>query len=178
MILREIIPDDAEGMYELDSDPQVHRYLGNKTIDSRDKAMDVIRMVRKQYHENGIGRWAMVEKRTGAFIGWTGLKLVKETTNNHINYHDLGYRLIRKYWGQGFASEGANASLAYGFSELKLNEIFAAAHTENLASNRILQKLGFRQSGSFLYDTSTHHWYSLGKEVWEQTRSQSSHSQF
>ena len=57
-------------------------------------------MIRQQYIDNGIDRWAIINKETNDFIGWTGLKFVTETTNNHINFYDLGYRLIEKYWAK------------------------------------------------------------------------------
>lgn len=159
LILREIVPEDVEGMYHLDSDIQVHIYLGNNPIKDRNEALNIIDYIRNQYQENGIGRWAMIDKQTNEFIGWTGLKLVRELVNNHIDHYDLGYRLIRKYWGQGYATEGAVASLRYGFEKLQLKEIFAAAHVDNIASNKILQKVGFQKENAFLYDGAIHHWY-------------------
>jgi ribosomal-protein-alanine N-acetyltransferase len=73
----------------------------------------------------------------------------------------LGYRLIQKYWGKGYASESAKAALDYGFSALHLNEIFAAAHVDNLASNRILTKLGFQKQEFFYCDTELCNWYKM-----------------
>jgi RimJ/RimL family protein N-acetyltransferase len=170
LILRELLPTDVDGMFQLDSDPHVHTYLGNKPISSKQQAEDVIHFVRQQYIDNGIGRWAIVEKTTNTFIGWTGLKLVKEMTNKHINYYDLGYRLIRDYWGKGFATESASASLAYGFDTLKLNEVFAAADIENKGSNKVLKKLGFTQLEPFLYDNTTpHNWYKITQQEWKNT---------
>src|SRR5690606_25147557 len=110
LILREILPTDIDGFFELDADPEVHRYLGNKPVKNKQQVVDVINFIRQQYLDNGIGRWAMIEKETNNFIGWAGLKLEKIKINNHINYYDLGYRLIRKHWGKGFATEGATAS--------------------------------------------------------------------
>lgn len=170
LILREILPEDVDGMYALDSDHLVQRYLGNRPIKSKDEAMKVIDHIRKQYVENGIGRWAMVDKQSGDFIGWSGLKLMRELTNNHINYYDLGYRLIRKYWGKGYATESALASLEYGFEKLELQEIFGAAHVDNMASNKILTKLGLERLNSFLYDGALHHWYKFDQKNWEKRK--------
>src|SRR5437868_4194483 len=100
IILREITMEDVDDFFELDSDPEVHRYLGTQPVKSNDQITDIIKSVQQQYIDNGIERWAIVDKSTNRFIGWTGLKLVKDLINNHSNYHDLGYRLIRKYWGQ------------------------------------------------------------------------------
>jgi RimJ/RimL family protein N-acetyltransferase len=120
LILREILPEDDEGLFQLDSDPDVQQFLGKKPIKSIEEAREVVRFIRQQYFDNGIGRWAVIEKSSNNFIGWAGLKLIREPVNNHCNYYDLGYRLIKRYWGQGFATEAAKASLKYGFSEMKI----------------------------------------------------------
>ena len=89
LILRDFLESDVEGMYELDSNPEVHRYLGNNPIKEINQIPPIIQFVRQQYEENGIGRWAVIEKKTNAFIGWSGLKLVKETRNQQNNYYDV-----------------------------------------------------------------------------------------
>src|SRR5690606_24565220 len=123
-ILREILPTDVDKLFELDSDPEVHRYLGNSPVTGKDQIIDVINFIRQQYVDNGIGRWAIIDKKTNDFIGWTGLKFVTDLTNNHKNYYDLGYRLIKKYWGQGIATETALASLNYAFDKLNADEVY------------------------------------------------------
>jgi RimJ/RimL family protein N-acetyltransferase len=69
LILREMLPEDEKGMFELDSDPEVHRYLGNNPVKSIDQVRNIINSVRLQYKENGIGRWAVIEKASNEFIG-------------------------------------------------------------------------------------------------------------
>lgn len=167
LLLRELLLSDIDGMYELDSDPEVHKYLGNNPVNNKDQLLSVIEFIRQQYIDNGIGRWALIDKKTNSFIGWSGLKLVKEETNNHINFYDLGYRLIRKYWGNGYATESAEASLEYGFKTLQLNEIYAAAHIENKASNKILSKIGFQCLETFQDEYGIHNWYRIYKTEWE-----------
>lgn len=161
LILRELIAADAAGMFELDSDPEVHRYLGNKPIAEMKQAEEVIKFVQTQYTENGIGRWAMVNKSTMEFMGWVGLKLNRDNQSPLPEYYDVGYRIIRKFWGQGFATEGAIASLEYGFNTLQLPEIFAAAHVLNQASNHILTKIGMQFLQTFKYDGELHNWYKI-----------------
>lgn len=161
LILREIIPEDIEGFFELDSDPDVHKYLGNRPVVDREELKMLIDKIRQQYIDTGIGRWAIIEKSTNSFAGWSGLKLVREKINDHTDYYDLGYRLIRRFWGKGIATESAMASLTYGFDTLKLKEIYAAAHIENKASNRILNKIGFSYIETFDYDGSKHNWYKI-----------------
>jgi [ribosomal protein S5]-alanine N-acetyltransferase len=165
-ILREIIMEDVNPFFEMDSDPEVHKYLGTRPVENRDQIVETIHYVRQQYIDNGIGRWAIVDKSTNQFIGWTGLKLVKDLINNRTNYYDLGYRLIRKYWGQGYATESAKASLHYGFDTLNLNEIIATVNCENTSSNVIAGKLGFTLSETFYLHELKHNWYKINKDEW------------
>ena len=163
LILREILPTDVNGMYELDSDPEVHKYLGNNPVSDINQIADGINFIRQQYIDNGIGRWAIIDKKNNNFIGWSGLKFVTEKTNNHKNYYDLGYRLIKKYWGQGIATETAIASLEYAFDKLETKEVYSIADCENIGSNHILKKVGFKFIETFDLDGIKHNWYKIDK---------------
>jgi ribosomal-protein-alanine N-acetyltransferase len=159
LILRELLPTDDAGMFELDSDPAVHLYLGNKPVTTLQQTRDIITSVRQQYIDLGIGRWAVIEKATGNFIGWSGLKLVTDTYNNHTNFYDVGYRFIKRYWGKGYATESALAALNYGFSEMKLLRINGMADVDNVASNAVLQKIGLQFVNVFEHKGIPHNWY-------------------
>ena len=161
LLLREVVESDVDGFFQLDSDPEVHRYLGGHTVKSKEESLVIIKFVRQQYDDHGIGRWAVIDKKTGTFMGWAGLKYVTEEINNHKNYYDLGYRLIRKFWGQGYGHEVASASLMYAVDELSLGSVFASAHKNNVASNRIIRKLGFVFKNEFTFDQADHNWYEF-----------------
>jgi RimJ/RimL family protein N-acetyltransferase len=164
LLLRQLLPSDDIGMFELDSDSEVQRYLGNKPIKRVEEARKSIEYIRQQYLENGIGRWAVIEKETSCFVGWAGLKFVREATNNHINYHDLGYRLIKRYWGKGYATESAKASLEYGFEQLKLKEIYGMADVGNVASRKVLEKVGLSFIERFDLNGVPHDWFKISKD--------------
>jgi [ribosomal protein S5]-alanine N-acetyltransferase len=165
-ILREILPEDDQRLYELDSDSEVHRYLGNKPVKGMEQVRELIQLIRQQYVDNGIGRWAIIDKSTGVFVGWSGLKLMKERTNNHIDYYDLGYRIIRKYWGKGIATETALASIKYAFNVLGITEIYAMADCQNTGSNNVLRKVGLLFIENFDYNGVKHNWYKINREDW------------
>lgn len=167
LILREILPTDVDGMFELDSDPEVHKYLGNKPVTNKDQIVEVISFIRQQYIDNGIGRWAIIDRKTNEFIGWTGLKYVTNETNNHKNYYDIGYRLNKRFWGQGIATETALISRNYAFEKLNVNEIYGSASCENIGSNKILKKLGLKYIESFFYDEIKCNWYKMDKSEYE-----------
>jgi ribosomal-protein-alanine N-acetyltransferase len=169
LIIRELEVFDAEGIFDMDSNIDVHEFLGNKPIKTIDEAHKIIDIIRKQYISNGIGRWAIIDKKTDDFIGWTGLKY-EEGLRTEFNYYDLGYRLRKKYWGNGIASETAIESLKYGFEKLNLKEIGAAADINHIASNRILQKIGLKFIETFNYDGVTHNWYNIGKTDWTELK--------
>lgn len=161
LIIREILPTDVDEMFELHSDPEVHKFLGNKTVTSKTQVIEIINFVRQQYAEHGVGRWAMINKNTNQFLGWTGLEFVTTETNNHKNYYDLGYRLIKRFWGQGIATESAVASLTYAFDKLNTNQVFAMADCMNDGSNRILKKVGLKFIETFYLEGSKHNWYRI-----------------
>ena len=167
LILREILPTDVDGLFELDADPEVHRYLGNKPVTDKNETVEVIKFIRQQYIDNGIGRWAIIDKNTDEFIGWTGLKFVTEIINNHKNYYDLGYRLIKKYWGQGIATETAFASLEFAFYKLNVDVVYAMADYENHGSNQILKKVGLDFIETFDLDGIKHNWYKIDRREFE-----------
>ena len=165
LILREIEESDAQGIFELDGDPEVHRYLGEKPIKDIEESKSIINYIRNQYEEHGIGRWAVIDKKTDEFVGWSGLKYEKEV-RDEMYYYDLGYRLKKKFWGRGIATETAIESLKYGFQVMGLKEIYAGAHIDNIASNKILKKVGLKFLEVFEYDGAPHNWYRIDKNEW------------
>ena len=167
LILRDLLESDAEGIFTLDSDPIVHQYLGNNPIKTMKQAEDSINFIKQQYEELGIGRFAAIEKSSGEFIGWSGLKLntgEKEVLNDRQDFIDIGYRFIPKYWGLGYATESSIATLQYGFETMNYNTICGAADVENIGSNKVLQKIGLQFVNEFLYEQTRCNWYELKKE--------------
>ncbi|KAA5532545.1 GNAT family N-acetyltransferase [Taibaiella lutea] len=164
LIMREMLPTDDAGMFQLDSDPDVHLYIGRKPVQYIEQSREVIEIVRKQYEINGIGRWAVIEKETGAFIGWSGLKLITEPINGRKNHLDLGYRFIKQYWGKGYAKETAIASAAYAWDVLNAKELCGIVHIHNIASRKTLQSVGLRYVENFDYDGSPYEWYEMKRQ--------------
>lgn len=160
LLMRELQPTDNVGMFELDSNPEVHRYLGNDPVKSIEECDEAIKSIRQQYLDNGIGRWAVLLKETNKFIGWSGLKL-ERNVNGHETFYDLGYRFIQKHWGQGYGYESAKAFIDFGFNEMNLKVINAWADADNLGSRKILEKVGMKFINSFEYEGSEEVWYEI-----------------
>ena len=153
LILREITIKDTYDMYRLDSNPIVHKYLGNRPIRCMGKARHYVDYIRMQYDTYGIGRWAAIEKATGDFIGWTGLKMnFEETMNGHTNFYDIGYRFLPAYWGKGYATESSIAARDYFFKHFQDHKLCGMAEIEHVASCRVLEKIGLVRKADFLYE--------------------------
>lgn len=166
LILREFRESETEGVFELDSNPEVYKYLGKNPITTYKQAEDIITFFEEQYKERGIGRFAAFEKASGEFIGWSGLKLntgEKEALNGFTNFIDIGYRFIPRFWGKGYASESAFACLDFGFKQMNYDIIYGAADVENIGSNKILQKIGLQFINQFGYKGVDVNWYELKK---------------
>lgn len=168
LILRELQPTDAYAFFEMDSNSEVHKYLGKNPVKTIEHINEVIANIQQQYLDYGIGRWATIEKLSGNFIGWSGLKFRNDEENNHIDFYDVGYRLHPKYWGKGYATESCKAALEYGFTNLNAKEIIGAAHEENKSSRRVLEKCGLKFVNQFIWKGIKCDWLKISKEEWIQ----------
>ncbi|MEO5642456.1 MAG: GNAT family N-acetyltransferase [Bacteroidia bacterium] len=138
---REMYAEDAQAMFQLNSDPEVVQYTGDGAFENVTAAKDFLIAYRDVYKTNGYARWIVELKSTGEILGWSGLKLHPDKST------DVGYRFYKKHWGNGYATESAKACIDYGFSILKVERIVAHARKENLASLRVLEKCGMKIIG-------------------------------
>lgn len=140
LTLRRFDLTDAEAMYALNGDPEVTRYVGDPPFESLDAARDFVTGYLRDVAlpEGDLSRWAVVEDETGDVLGFCGLRRQADTSV------DLGYRLLRRAWGLGYATEAARATLEVGFDRFELGVITAHADVENRASIRVLEKVGMR----------------------------------
>lgn len=160
LILRPVKLSDIDDFFDLDSNPNVHKFLGNNPVKTKAQSKEMITAILKQYADYGMGRLAIIKKDTNEFIGWSGIKY-EQNVRQEFNYYDLGYRLKEQFWGKGYATEAALASLKYGFNTLKLKVICAAAEANHIASNTILKKIGMQPSGIFEFDNALCNWYII-----------------
>lgn len=142
LALRRFTPDDLDWLAALYADAEVTRFLGGVKDRSRAEAQLHARIL--QYYEShpGLGIWMTVERATGAAVGFHLL--------NHIRGESIvqvGYALVKSAWGRGFATEMASALLWYGFEGLRLPRIAGMASLQNVASQRVLHKIGLERRG-------------------------------
>lgn len=149
MILRRLTEDDADHLFDLDSDPAVMEFLTGGVPNTR--AFIVERSLPRflGYYEQhaGFGLWAAIEKESNHFMGWFHLRTFKENRNET----ELGYRLKQAYWGRGFATEGSSALINKGFQELAVTKVVAKAMSLNIRSRRVMEKVGMQFEKEFVY---------------------------
>jgi RimJ/RimL family protein N-acetyltransferase len=141
LILRRFTEDDIDNLVELDSDPEVMRYLNGGIATPREMVKQSIlpRFLSYYVRYDDFGAWAAVEKSSGAFIGWFSLRPYDESRPDEV---ELGYRLRRMAWGRGYATEGARALIHRGFTELGVQRVIANAYEHNSTSRRVMEKVG------------------------------------
>jgi len=139
LLLREFTEDDAPLLYELNLDPEVIRFTHDPLTNVEHAKKVLTEVILPQYVLYDHGRWAVHVKSNLEFIGWCGLKYLSDT-----NEVDLGYRFMKRFWGNGYATEAALACIAYGFARLNLHRIVGRALPGNLTSIKVLEKCGMK----------------------------------
>lgn len=160
---REFVPSDDVLMFALDSNPEVHRYLGNNPVMDISQVQEYLASVINQYKTNGIGRMAAFLKDTDEFIGWGGLKL-EHNVNGHEQFYDIGYRLLPQFWGKGYATESSLFFIQHAFNNLDIDVINATAMVGNTASRNALVKSGLTEIGTFTYRGEECVWLEIKKQ--------------
>ena len=161
LVLRELLFSDVDGLFELESNPNVHLFVGNKPVTHIDECRAYVEFIHQQYKDFGTGRWAVILKETNEFLGWSGIKFITNEINNHKDFYEIGYRFIEKHWGKGYATEAGKAFIDYAFNEMKVEALYAYADAGNENSRKILEKLGLRYVNSFEYEGELEVWYEL-----------------
>ena len=160
LYLRQFMPDDLDDLCRIYSDPEIMKYLTG--VRTREATETAINTMLKRWEENNFGMWALVHKIDRKMIGRCGLGLLDKTPEV-----ELGYAIDKVYWNQGLATEASFASLNYGFQILKLERIVAIARPENIASQRVIQKVGMKyEKNAHFYETDVVY-YSLSRETYQ-----------
>ena len=174
LLLRPWRDEDADAFAAMFDDPAVMEFL----LPAKDRAAidTIVGRIRTHFDQHGYGWWAAELQKTGAFIGFIGLV--------HIPFEahftpavEVGWRLASAYWGQGYATEGARASLAAAFTQLGLDEIVSITVPANQRSWRVMQRIGMRRDPADDFDhprvpdgsaMKRHVLYRIGRLRWEE----------
>lgn len=166
LLIRKFTPDDLPKLLELRSDREVTQYLGGSRLQNPEAIEKRLHFYIDCYAKYGYGMCAMIWKATGEMIGWSGLQPLEETGETEV-----GYGMIKEFWGRGIGCESAMAWLEYGFKQANAERIVAVAVPENTGSWRIMEKCGMK------YERTVEHYgmecvfYSISKEEFLQNLS-------
>jgi RimJ/RimL family protein N-acetyltransferase len=150
LVLRRLTADDLDLIIDLDSDPQVKRYIDNGADVDRDELAEMLEWWLGYYERfAGYGFWAAIDKVTGRFLGWFHLRPGEGAGPREP---ELGYRLRRDAWNLGYATEGAKALIDKAFAELGAERVYASTMVVNVASRRVMEKAGLRHVRTFHAD--------------------------
>lgn len=146
LVLRQWRDCDLEPLAQLNSDPQVMEFFPALLTRAQSDALAI--RFKTSIESNGWGIWAALLKDTQAFIGFIGLLQV-DPPYPFAPAVEVGWRLLPRYWGHGYATEGGKASLHYGFNTLALPEIVSITARQNTRSRRVMERLGLHYSHEF-----------------------------
>jgi RimJ/RimL family protein N-acetyltransferase len=173
--------DFLDGLAALHGDPAVMRYIGDGKPVPRSVVQSVtLPQIIREYDElspRGQGCFAATERASGAFVGWFSLRPADSAGLSGGT--ELGYRLLRRFWGRGYATEGARALVAKAFAELGADRVVATTMTVNAGSRRVLEKAGLALVRTFFlewpeYLEGAEHGdveYAVAREAWTAARS-------
>ena len=150
--MREFTLDDVDAVYEFSTCSDVTRFTGDEGIVRNKK--DAERLIRtvwlNEYKKYGYARYALIHKGDQKLIGFCGVKFEPD-----LGLPDIGYRMMPEYWGKGLGTEAVRATLKYAREVLGLQEIVGEVVDQNVASNKLLLKVGFRLVDSYEKDGFT-----------------------
>jgi RimJ/RimL family protein N-acetyltransferase len=180
LFLRHTTPEDVDVFFAMDRDPEVMRYIadGATTTDLEVTRAGVGRVIAAYGRRPGLGLWVCC-LLDGLPVGWFALKPCllsfpvpassAGTPPPPAEQIEVGYRLLRSHWGQGYGTEMATELLRYGFDGLGLGRIIGACKAANLASSRVLVKAGLSYEGRGLYNTSLVDVYAAQRDAWNRS---------
>ncbi len=137
LTLRGFTNQDVDALYDVLREREVHRYFPRTEPPSRERVEQIIVGQLAHWQEHRCGWWAVLSRESQQMLGWCGLRFLQE-----FDEIEVAYCLGKPYWGQGLATEGAQAAVQFGFESLGRECILAFAHVENAASQRVILKLG------------------------------------
>jgi ribosomal-protein-alanine N-acetyltransferase len=137
LYLRPLLAADAQSLHRIYQSEGVLHYFPNPIPPPLEVIQKFLTGQQTHWEKHGYGDWGILPTRARAIIGWAGLQYLPE-----LDETEVGFLLDRPYWGRGYATEAAQASLQFGFAHFNLDHIIALIHPKNLASQRVIEKCG------------------------------------
>jgi RimJ/RimL family protein N-acetyltransferase len=178
LTLRRWRDDDCADFARMNADPQVMEFFPAPM--SRKESDALVGRLRSEFGRRGFCPWAAVERKSNSFIGFVGLHEVPE----YLSFApavEVGWRLARRFWGCGYATEGALSSLAFAFDDLGLDEVVSMTSVLNQRSRAVMERLGMERNAvddfehphiSPGHHLRAHVLYRITRSTWESRGSQ------
>ncbi len=173
IVLKELEPEDLHLFADLDSDPVVMTYLngGRPSTPEEIRAGFDRSFALKEKHQKRFGLWIAFLRDSNEFIGWFLFRPDKKLPDDVKNI-ELGYRLKKKFWGKGYATEVSRALVDLGFEKYRLDSVFAVALVGNIGSQAVMKKVGMDRvreyvESDFSGESKLAVRYELKREDWE-----------
>ncbi len=161
LTLRGFRPEDIQILHEIVSDPLVIRYFPLADPWPLEVVQRWVEKHWSHWEEHNFGWWAIDYHQTNELLGWCGLGVLDETGETEVLY-----LLKKSYWGMGLASEAAKYSLDCAFIDLGLDKVIGLTHPDNIASQKVLQKIGLSFDGEAQYFGMNLNKYSINKHAY------------
>lgn len=146
LILRRVINDDVNEVFELRSNPKIMKYIPRPLVKTNEEALDHIALIDSKIENNEGINWAITLKGNPKLIGIIGHYRIKP---EHFRA-EIGYVLLPEYHGKGIITEAIKCAVDYGFNVMKLHSIEAIIDPRNSGSEKVLQKNGFKKEAHLL----------------------------
>jgi [ribosomal protein S5]-alanine N-acetyltransferase len=147
LVLRHFTSDDLNDLTPILADAEVMRY-SLSGVKTRSQTKDFINWMLDLYQKKNLGLYALIQQKDRQLIGYCGLL---EWDFEGIEEVEIGYRLARKYWGRGLATEAAIAVRDYAWNELKIDKLICLIESENIRSIRVAEKLGMNYEKTMIF---------------------------
>jgi RimJ/RimL family protein N-acetyltransferase len=142
LIFRAWRDEDLDSLHAINADPQVMRYVADGQVWPISRTRQFIEAATEMLDRSGFCQWALIHRNSDGLIGFCGLVDTGDIP-------EIGWRLARACWGQGLATEAASAVLDHARDTLGLTRVMATVQAENVASVRVIEKLGMTQDRIF-----------------------------
>ncbi len=162
LLLRHFTPNDGDELYHIYSNLDLFQYMSIEKPLLRDQTRLLIYEFIESWQQHNFGVWAVIDKKHNKLIGHCGFKFLENTREIQ-----MGYLLLKPYWGRGLGTEAAEAALKYGFEVAKFKRIVAIAKPENVASRRVMEKVGMKYEKNAYYYNNNVVYYCLTLETYQ-----------
>jgi [ribosomal protein S5]-alanine N-acetyltransferase len=156
LVLRELVPSDADAVFRMQSDPEVTRYFGRDPDADMEQTFRRLQLVFDSIREHTGIRWGLTLRGDSTLMGTVGFW----RWNKPHFCAEIGYELGPAYWNKGYMTEAISAALRFGFDHMELHRVEANIDPDNKGSRRVVEKLGFTQDALMRQN-----WYYAGRFI-------------